>query len=130
MKILLDTCAVIFFTQAETEMSESAQALFSDPENEIYVSVVTAAELTCAQQSGRVDLPDNWKIWFRQICERYGWNVMAISVEIMEEAWSLAEPIHRDPADRLLIATARLEGMTLLTTDGLILEYPHVRSMN
>ena len=54
---------------------------------------------------------------------------MPISLEIIEEAYSLPDPIHRDPADRLIIATARLENLTIITTDRLILDYPHVKSL-
>jgi len=50
--------------------------------------------------------------------------------ERLAEAYSLPPPIHRDPADRLLIATARLERLTLVTTDGKIQGYPHVATMS
>ncbi len=49
--------------------------------------------------------------------------------EIMAEAYSLPPPIHRDPADRVLIATARQERLTLVTTDGKIQAYPHVATV-
>ena len=52
--------------------------------------------------------------------------MLPITQEIMEEAYSLQQPIHRDPADRLLIASSRVHRMTLVTTDPLILDYPHV----
>jgi PIN domain nuclease of toxin-antitoxin system len=42
----------------------------------------------------------------------------------------LPDPIHRDPADRIIIATARLEDLTIITTDRLILDYPHVKSLS
>ena len=47
----------------------------------------------------------------------------------MAEAYSLPPPIHSDPADRILIATARLEKLTLVTTDAKIRAYPHVQSV-
>ena len=61
---------------------------------------------------------------------RTAWTCLPITAEIMAEAYSLPPPIHRDPADRLLIATARLERLTLVTTDGKIQGYPHVATMS
>ena len=52
-----------------------------------------------------------------------------MTAEIAEEAYSLTEPIHRDPVDRILIATVRVERLTLVTTDGKILAYPHVSTL-
>ena len=48
----------------------------------------------------------------------------------MEEAFSLPEPIHRDPADRIIIATARVYDLDVVTTDARILAYPHVRTLS
>ena len=59
-----------------------------------------------------------------------GWNLLPITGEIIEEAWSLLEPIHRDPADRILIASSRIYRMPLITTDSLILGYPHVEALS
>jgi PIN domain nuclease of toxin-antitoxin system len=49
---------------------------------------------------------------------------LPITDEIMAEAYCLPPPIHRDPADLVMIATARLERLTVVTTDGKILSYP------
>jgi PIN domain nuclease of toxin-antitoxin system len=68
-------------------------------------------------------------VWFREQAEKNGWNVLPISLEVAEESYSLPEPIHADPADRIIIATARVEGLTIITTDRLILDYPHVKSL-
>ena len=48
----------------------------------------------------------------------------------MAEAYGLTVPIHRDPADLVLIATARLERLTVVTTDRKILDYPHVATLS
>ena len=52
-----------------------------------------------------------------------------MDLEIIEEAYSLPEPFHADPMDRILVATARVHGLTLLTADKAILSYPHVRTL-
>jgi PIN domain nuclease of toxin-antitoxin system len=58
-----------------------------------------------------------------------GWQEIPVDLEIIEEAYSLPEPFHADPMDRILVATARLHGLTLLTADKAILKYPHVRTL-
>lgn len=54
------------------------------------------------------------------------WESLPITMEIMEEAYSLPGDFHADPADRILTATARRENLLLLTTDQKMLNYPHV----
>lgn len=129
MNFLLDTCAILHLAKTPERLSESARDAVLHPDNPIFVSVATTAELACLQDRRRVDLPVHWRNWFRKQVQDNGWNVLPITQEIMEEAYSLPEPIHRDPADRLLIATARQHRMPLVTTDALILEYPHVDSL-
>ncbi len=120
---------MVFFCEGSTRLSAQAYQQITHPETDVFVSVLSAGELACLQQKKRIDLEDHWKPWFRKRVESNGWNLLPITLEIMEEAYSLPDPIHRDPVDRLLIAAARLERMTLVTTDRLILEYPHVRSI-
>ncbi|MEW6221138.1 MAG: PIN domain-containing protein [Thermodesulfobacteriota bacterium] len=54
------------------------------------------------------------------------WQVKDISLEVIEEAYSLPDSFHADPADRILVATARLMRCPLLTADRKLLDYPHV----
>ncbi len=127
--ILLDTCALLYLASAPERLSTQARALACREDQQVHCCPITAAELACLQERQRIVLPQHWKTWFRQQIDNHGWNIVPISLEIVEEAYALPEPIHRDPADRLLIATARVEDLTILTTDRLILEYPHVKSI-
>jgi PIN domain nuclease of toxin-antitoxin system len=126
VKLLLDTCAVIFIAQDPNRLSKPTRDLLVDPDNAVFASVVTAGELACLAERKKIVLPQHWKTWFRDSVERNGWNVLPLSIDVMEEAYSLPDPIHRDPVDRILIATSRAEAMPLVTTDRLILDYPHV----
>jgi PIN domain nuclease of toxin-antitoxin system len=128
VRILLDTCTVIFIAQDPDRLSQTARELLVDKDNAVFASVVTAGELACLVERKRVVLSRHWKIWFRDCVERNGWNLLPLTIDIMEEAYSLPEPIHRDPVDRILIAASRVEDMTIITTDRLILAYPHVNA--
>ncbi len=126
MKLLLDTCALLHFSLDPERLSPEALYRISEPASEIWCSPISIGELACLQERGRIEIQGHWKTWFRTLLRTNGWNMLPITQEIMEEAYSLLEPIHRDPADRLFIASARVHRMTLVTTDQLILDYPHV----
>jgi PIN domain nuclease of toxin-antitoxin system len=128
MKLLLDTCAILHFSAAPDRLSPQALARITAAGTEVWCSAISIGELACLQQRGRIEIDGHWKTWFRTLLEVNGWNLAAISGDIVEEAYSLPDPIHRDPADRILIATSRTLRMPLISTDRLILEYPHVES--
>ena len=130
MKLLLDTCAILHFSLNPERLSQEALYRITDPAVEIWCSPVSIGEIACLQDRGRIVITGHWKTWCRALLQTNGWTMLPITQEIMEEAYSLQEPVHRDPADRLLIASTRVHRMTLVTTDQLILDYPHVESLS
>jgi len=58
-----------------------------------------------------------------------GWTCIPIDLPVMQEAYSLPEPFHSDPADRIIVATARVHRCRVVTGDPKILNYPHVQSL-
>lgn len=125
MKLLLDTCAVLYFELEPEKLGDFARAALSAPENEIFVSAVTIGEIACLSRK-KIQLKKHWKIWMNEAVEANGWDMAAIDREVIEEAYSLPEPFHRDPADRILVATSRIKRIPLVTNDTLITNYPHV----
>jgi PIN domain nuclease of toxin-antitoxin system len=128
MKFLLDTCCIIWAISEPSALSENARAFLTADESEIHVSVISVAELACAAERGRIVIDRHWKRWFRYYIGLNRWQVEDINLEIMEEAYSLPASFHDDPADRVITATARLKGYTILTADRKILAYPHANS--
>jgi PIN domain nuclease of toxin-antitoxin system len=129
MKLLLDTCCVIWAVSEPSAISNTAKASLTAPDSEIYVSAITVAELACAVERRRIVIDRHWKKWFRHYTALNNWQVEAISLEIMEEAYSLPDSFHADPADRIIVATARINDATVVTKDQKILGYPHVKSL-
>lgn len=127
MNLLLDTCAILFLGIDDPCVTDSTRSLVRNAER-IFVSPISSAELACLQERGRIELPVHWKPWFREAIETNGWDVKPITLEIMEEAYSLPGSFHSDPADRILTATARHEDLVLLTTDRKLLDYPHLKA--
>ncbi|HOO47339.1 MAG TPA: type II toxin-antitoxin system VapC family toxin [Deltaproteobacteria bacterium] len=129
MKIILDTCCIIWAISDPASLSRSAEALLLADDSQIFVSPISAAEIACAVDRGRLRLDRHWKKWFRTYVELNGWEVESIDLDIMEEAYSLPDKFHSDPADRIITATARLRKYMLLTADKKILDYPHVKAV-
>ena len=128
MKLLLDTCCIIWAVSEPSAVSKNAAALLTAEESEIFVSVISVAEIACGVERRRIIVDRHWKKWFRYFIDLNDWQVENISLEIMEEAYSLPDTFHTDPADRIITATARLNNYTILTADRKILAYPHVNS--
>lgn len=81
---------------------------------------------------GRLASPLPPKAWFDRVVETEGVQLAELTPDILTDASFLPGPIHRDPADRILIATARAQDLTIVTRDRLILEYAakgHVRAL-
>ena len=127
MPYLLDTCAVLFIAENTADLTSATLKLIdAAPAGEVFVSAISVAELACLQERGKITLKQHWRVWWDALLKRTAWTCLPITAEVMAEAYSLPPPIHRDPADRVLIATARIERLTLVTTDGKIRNYPHV----
>lgn len=128
MKLLLDTCCIIWAVSEPSAISKNARLLLTENESEVFVSVISVAELACSVERKRIIIDRHWKKWFRFYIDLNCWQVENLSLEIMEEAYSLPDTFHSDPADRIITATARLNNYTILTADNKILSYPHVNS--
>lgn len=129
MKVLLDTSTIIWAIAAPKELSKKAASVLGSPEAECFFSPFSCAEVAWAVQRKRITVDRHWKSWFRHYVAINAWQEVPINLDIVEEAYSLPEPFHADPVDRLLVATARLQGLHLMTGDAKILSYPHVRTI-
>lgn len=121
----MDTCALLYLSADDPKVADSTRDLVAAADR-MLVSAVTAAELACLQQRKRIELPEHWKPWFRKAVEVNGWEVLPVDWEIMEEAYSLPGEFHADPADRMIVASARFHRCPVLTTDTNMRQYPHV----
>lgn len=130
MPYLLDTCAILFVAQGTTNLSRATLKLIDQaPPGDVFVSAISVAELACLQEAGKITLTRHWRAWWDELFNRTGWACLPITAGLLAEAYSLPPPIHRDPADRILVATARQERLTLVTTDAKLLGYPHVATI-
>jgi PIN domain nuclease of toxin-antitoxin system len=128
--LLLDThCWLWAQLGSPGRLSRAAVSAIRDAESSgsILVSVISVWELAMLQQRGRVALPMNIRTWIEEALGQPGVSVAPITPEIAVESVHLPGELHGDPADRMLIATARILGATLLTKDERLLRYSRLR---
>lgn len=120
--ILLDTCTFLWVIRDSSELSSIARSLFIDPENTIYLSAVSAWEISVKHGLGKLPLAVAPHIYVP--AERLRHNIQPLPLE--EDAASAVSrlpSLHNDPFDRMLICQALTHGLTLLTPDRLIHQY-------
>jgi len=125
--VLLDTCAVIWLAiRAPMEEGALARITHAATAGGVFVSPISAWEiglLSRAKSSRAVAFLPDPTTWFTRVMAAPGVRPAPFTAEIAIAASHLPEPLHGDPADRLLIATARHISMPIITRDSRILEY-------
>ena len=99
----------------------------AESEGNLRISVISIWELAMLEQRGRVALPMNVRTWVEQALSKPGIAVAQLTPEIMIESVHLPGEMHGDPADRMLVATARVQGATLLSKDEQLIRYSRLR---
>ena len=116
---------------APEQLSERARALLTRPDiTPLALSAISVFELTLKVRKGKIDLRLPSDQWLDLALNPNLITVIPIDAEIARAANSLPAPFHQDPADRLIVATARLRNLTLITGDEKILQYAHLQSFD
>ena len=123
MKLLLDACVFLWLNGDLEKIPGRVQDACATSDNELYLSVASSWEIALKWQSGRLTLPEEPSLWIPSRRERSGVEALAISED---DAFMVARlpPLHKDPFDRMLVSQALGGGMTLITPDPLIRQYP------
>jgi len=123
--ILLDTCAAIWVAENQALAPDAVAALDAafDSGRPVFVSEITAWEVGMLVSRGRLALSQSPAIWFRRLAKIQGVRLAPLTVDHFVDSSFLPGAPPRDPADRIFAATARREGMTLMTRDGWLLDY-------
>jgi PIN domain nuclease of toxin-antitoxin system len=122
---LLDTCAMIWAAQLVPLSKEVTVLLNSEREkrSELKVSVMSAWEIGMLVAKGRLPTKKHALTWFHDFVEEAGVELINVTTEVLVASSYLPQPIHNDPTDRILIATAREHDLTIITRDRAILAY-------
>lgn len=122
MKLLLDTHLLLWAAGDPAHLPAAARTLLDDPANELMFSAASLWEVTIKAGLGRDDFQVDARVLRRGLLDN-GYAELPISSAHAVAVAGLP-PLHRDPFDRLLVAQAGVEGITLLTSDEAVARYP------
>jgi len=121
MKYLLDTHVAIWALEEKAKLSQKVKAIAENTELPLCISVVSAWEIAVKVSSGKLEFSGGSAFFLKEM-QRNGIELLNINSSHIECVEKLPF-IHRDPFDRLLISTAKTEGLTILTADENIHKY-------
>jgi len=122
MKLLLDTHVLLWAAGEPARLSASARRLINDADNEPLFSVASLWEIAIKRGLGRRDFQVDARLLRRGLLDN-GYSELPIMSDHVVAVEDLPA-IHKDPFDRLLVAQATVEGITLLTLDLVVARYP------
>jgi PIN domain nuclease of toxin-antitoxin system len=118
VRILLDTHVLLWWLNDDPTLGDRGRELISTAENLIFFSAASIWEIRVKQGTGKLDLPED----FAEVLAGQPFESLAVTVEHAHTLQDLPL-LHRDPFDRLLVAQARTDRLTLLTHDRTIAQY-------
>jgi PIN domain nuclease of toxin-antitoxin system len=121
VKLLVDTQLLLWAAGQPERLSARAKRQLNDPENELFFSAVSVWEITIKTSLGRDDFRVEPRVLRRGLLDN-GYVELPITSEHAVNVDALP-PLHKDPFDRLLLAQALVEGITLLTADAQLARY-------
>ena len=128
MRILLDTHVWLWSQQSQEQFGPEARNMILDEDNALFVSSISSLEIARLVWRERLTLAGQLRTWISETLNKLKAETIPVTHEIALAAYELPGEFHRDPADRILVATALVHNLTLMTADNRILEYPHLLS--
>jgi PIN domain nuclease of toxin-antitoxin system len=122
MKLLLDTHLLLWAAGEPQRLSKRARTLMGNPDNELLFSAASLWEVAIKRGLGRKDFEVDARLLRRGLLDN-GYSELPIVSDHVVATESLPL-LHKDPFDRILVAQATVEGVTLLTIDSLVSQYP------
>jgi PIN domain nuclease of toxin-antitoxin system len=128
--IVLDTHTWIWWVHGDKQLTETQRAaILANEDDVIGVSAISCWEIAKLVEYGRLKFSVKLETWFEQALSYPGIQVLPLTPEIAIESTRLPGEFHRDPADQIIVATARRYDCPLVTSDDKILNYSHVKTI-
>jgi PIN domain nuclease of toxin-antitoxin system len=122
VKLLLDTHAFIWLNEESRQLSDTVKALYRTKENEIYLSIASAWEIQIKAQLGKLDLKMPIKELIHKNIEENQIYLLSINLSHIDYLERLPA-YHKDPFDRIIIAQALVENLTIVSIDSAFDDY-------
>lgn len=123
--MLLDTGTLLWMAADQSKLSNTAKEVITSHSKNLFISSISAFEIAVKHRKGALELPLPPREWVPAVLRHHGVSEIPVDSSIAVRACELP-PLHRDPCDRLIIATVQLLGVEVLTPDHLIKQYPDV----
>lgn len=130
MTLLLDTHVWVWSQEHPEKLGRRAAQALLAPEHVNRVCTISTLEIARLLAVDTLSLTVPLDTWIADSLRSLEATTLTVTHEIAAEAYRLPPVFHKDPADRILVAAARIHQLTLLTADERILQYPHVRTMD
>jgi PIN domain nuclease of toxin-antitoxin system len=118
VRLLIDSHAFLWWSQASPALGSTAHGEISDPTNEVLISIAALWELTIRASSGKLNLPDD----LETMAVGQGFAVLSVGFPHLRHLAGLPR-LHRDPFDRMMIAQALAEGIPIASGDPVFAAY-------
>jgi PIN domain nuclease of toxin-antitoxin system len=122
VRLLLDTHAFLWWVTDDDRLSERAGEVIADGANDVYFSAASAWEIAIKAGLGRIRLPDEAWTFTPDQLERNAFQALPVHVAHAVAVITLPD-VHRDPFDRMLVAQAITEGLTIVSADPELARY-------
>jgi PIN domain nuclease of toxin-antitoxin system len=130
MKYLLDTHVWLWLLDQPSNLSRKAARAINSPQAEVLgVSDISSWEVARKESLGKLALTLSSRVWLKRAAATPGIEMIRVDPEIAWESCHLPGEFHRDPADQIIAATARILDLTLITRDDRLLQYAGIRSL-
>ena len=131
MKYILDTHAWIWWHMNPQKLSQKVKKIIEDTDSydEILLSAISPWEFSKLLEKKRLGISCDPEDWIHSALDIPKFRMVPLSPVLAYRSTVLPQPFHNDPADRIIVATAREENATILTKDERILTYNNVRSL-
>ena len=130
MRVLLDTHVWVWTQEQPERIGPRTKRLLIGTAHDTVVCPVSTLEISRLVAAGYIQLSMPLAEWVVRSMAELGAETVSITHEVALEAYELPGRFHQDPADRILVAAARRNGLTLVTGDDRILSYAHVRTQD
>lgn len=130
MNYLLDTHTWVWSQETPEKLGPKARRSLTDARHRLYVSTISTLEIARLVGGGFIELSGTLDNWVSKSLDSLMCNTVEISHEIALGAYALPSGFHKDPVDRVIVATARIYHLTVLTADDRILKYRDVHGQD
>ena len=131
MRYLLDTHTWIWWYLSPEKLSKKAIATISNSKcyEGLLLSAISIWELCKLVEKGRLAISYDTEELIKKALEMPGLTLVPLTPAIALKSTTLPQPLHNDPADQIIVATAREENATLITADKRLIDYKHIKTL-